>query len=201
MAAWQLIDRYLTDKGIAVPRPGPGQTVRMCKSGSWHCEGMGARARDYGLGGDVAGESRIALALEPLAASGQLVELYHTPTGIFYKNGARITPSKSLADEHKDHVHAAVAPGVTALTGGPGPVPGAGAVPAATAGGGSLAAAASGIEAFLDNADDPTFWKRAGAFVLGLLLLLGGALVTFAGLSGARQVASAAIPSPKGAPA
>ncbi len=204
MATWELIDSWLAAQGFTVPRPTAGQTVRPCASGSAHCIGEGARARDYGLGADVAGESRIALALVRLAQSGQLDELYHTPTGQFWKGGQRLAkPSRSLVDGHQDHVHAAVAPGVTALTGAAGG-PGASTPIDSTSAGGlaSLSAAAAAVSDFLEDAAEPWWWARVGAGALAVLLLLIGALVTFTGLS-AGDATTAVTRSiiPKGAPA
>lgn len=129
MVAWPQIDDHLTGRGLRIVAPRPGQAARHCQSGSWHCSGMGARARDYGIGDYPAATlDRIANLLS-MHATGQgavVRELFWWNRAAgrswFFKNGedrglawARNVKgsrgSASLADQHDDHLHVALWPG------------------------------------------------------------------------------------------
>lgn len=113
MSAWQSIDAFLERKGIRFGKPTPGQTTGgRHATNSLHYDN---RARDYGRSNsDV---SAITAALLPFAKgpSPQVIELFDSVAGVFYKNGAAITPSASLRQGHYSHVHAALAAGATPL--------------------------------------------------------------------------------------
>jgi len=111
---YTLIDKFLAAAGIDIAPPGPGQGKRTCTGPSHHCFGRG---RDYGAtayGHTVLAD--IADLLKPYAVGDDapIVELfYRSPTGQgwFYKNGNPIVPSSTLDDQHRDHVHCAIADG------------------------------------------------------------------------------------------
>lgn len=110
MTTWETIDKALSYLGIPFGAPTSGQTIGGSHDpNSEHYQG---RARDYGNATSDPGA--IAQALLPYA-QGQgapIDELFYAPLGIFYKNGSPITPSDALRQEHYDHVHVGIGPGV-----------------------------------------------------------------------------------------
>jgi hypothetical protein len=105
---WASIDAALSALGLSFGAPTPGQTTGGSHvPDSEHYQG---RARDYGSAGSDPGA--IARALLPYAEGpdAPIDELFYSPLGIFYKNGAAFSPSDSLRQEHYDHVHVGVRP-------------------------------------------------------------------------------------------
>lgn len=121
------LDRFLDARGIrhSAPTlgttignpPGQGHTV-----GSNHYRevdggprGSTGQARDYGTYGSDC--DAIAAAFEPFAKGpnyiiSELIWTHRLPrTGVYYKRGVAYTPSFTLAWQHRDHDHVAIAVG------------------------------------------------------------------------------------------
>jgi len=121
MTGWPSIDAALQALGIHFGAPTTGQTT-----GGNHVpdsEHYQGRARDYGNANS--DDAAIVAALLPYAqgADAPIDELFYSPLGIFYKNGSPITPDPGLRQEHYDHVHVGIRPGVdlaAAVGSGPG---------------------------------------------------------------------------------
>lgn len=110
LTGWEGIDQAVTMLGLRMGAPTVGQTTGGSHvSNSEHYQG---RARDYGNA--ASDDSGIAKAMVAYAtgANAPVDELFHQPTGNFWKNGSRITPSQALSDQHRDHCHVGVRAGV-----------------------------------------------------------------------------------------